>query len=619
MKKHIKHIVLALSLGMSMWSCNYLDISPEQGLDEQQVFSTLENYKAYFNNVYNGQVSSRDVNIMLGYPLYIDFNDRRFTWYSLTDMSDGGRLIRCQQIKAGALGANAEEWTTTLSRRPISTSMFRIIRVANKSIENIGMLTDAKQQEIDDLLGQAYFVRAFAHFVLCRTFGGMPYIDHSLGADDSWDMTRLSANETYRRCAADLETAYDYLVKAGKVRRDAFPGQDGHLTHSEMTLPNGVACKALRGRCLLYGASKLNNVNGKQDWIDAAEACAEALTIAQEQEYELLDFSDWSSNFYGTKYTNEAIWSYPYGPYKGNNSNLSATLAHAISNYGSGSGDCPTQNCVDLFETKWGDPIRTEQERAAAITANHYLDQDPYANRDPRFYKTILYDGCPVQGATGGVNIHYDPSTNTYPQTKLSSVNRGLGIAWGSNDTKGFSNTGYYAQKRWNGQLGSTGSSYYQSDPLIRMAELYLNYAEAVNEAYGPTGSAKGQITAIDALNMIRERAGMPNVLDRFTASADALRDRIRNERNVEFAFEGHHYYFDIRRWKIAPQTMTQPLMGMYIEKVPVSAEYPKGRKYTRQNIPSNRQSTWKEPMYYLPFPAEEANKMKNFVNNEIW
>ena len=152
------------------------------------------------------------------------------------------------------------------------------------------------------------------------------------------------------------------------------------------------------------------------------------------------------------------------------------------------------------------------------------------------------------------------------------------------------------------------------------MAELYLNSAEAANEAYGPNGSAGGlSMTALDAVNKVRNRAGMPDVLDKFTGDATLLRERIRNERCVELAFEGHHYYYDIRRWKISPQTMTQTLMGIYIEKGDVSNEYPRGRRYVRQPIPNNRQANWKNAMYYLPFPAAEANKMKNFVNNELW
>ena len=609
-------------------ACTFLDIDPETGLDENQVFSTWDNFKAYFNNVYEGRTgqsgSGDNINIKLGYPLYLDFSDRRFTWNALTDMCDGGRWLRAQQIKAGALGANVSEWTTTTSRRPISYSMFRIIRVANKCIENIDMVQNAKQIDKDDLIGQAYFVRAFAHFTLCRIFGGMPYLDKALEADDEWDMTRLSAWETYTRCAEDLDRAYDYLLAAGKVRRDAGPGSEGHLTSSDMAYPNGVAAKALKARCLLYAASELNNLHGQSDWEDAAEACAEAIRIAEENGYGMLDFSLWNSNFYGTKYTNEHIWAWNYGSGSYYQTDVwSAVFAYPQANFSKSSGECPTQNCVDLFETVWGDPLETEAERQEAIAQGHYDEQDPYSNRDPRLDLTVVHDGSVVSMCPTGINIHYDPSTGTYPMTVINSQSRQFGIAWGSMDSKstGYSNTGYYINKWWNGGYGSgTASRTEHTDPLIRMAELYLNYAEAANEAYGPDGRAGGlPMTALDAVNKVRNRAGMPDVLDKFTGSAPLLRERIRNERCVELAFEGHHYYHDIRRWMIAPQKMTATLTGMYIEKTDVSEQYPKGRIYTRRAIPQNRQSSWKDAMYYIPFPTEEANKMKNFVNNEIW
>ena len=621
MKKLILSLLLACTL--SAPGCHYLDMDPETGLDENQVFSTWDNFKAYFNNVYEGRTGQKDsgdnINIKLGYPLSVDFNTRRFTWYALTDMSDGGRWLRAQQIKAGALGANVTEWTTSTSLRPISYSMFRIIRVANKCIENIDMVQNAKQIDKDDLIGQAYFVRAFAHFTLCRVFGGMPDLDKALEADDSWDMTRLSAWETYARCAEDLDRAYDYVVAAGKVRRDALPGSEGHLTSSDMAYPNGVAAKALKARCLVYAASELNNLHGQSDWQNAAEACAAAIRIADQYGYDLVPFAEWNSNFYGTKYTNEHIWAWNYGSSKINTTTWSACFGYPVSNYTNASGDCPTQNFVDRFETLDGDPLLTETDRITAAAAGHYNEQDPSTNRDPRLDKTILHDGSIVAGCPSGVNIHYDPATGTYPTSSLNNNARTFGIAWGSNDQKGYSNTGYYVNKLWNGALG-TSAAHQHTDPLIRMAELYLNYAEAVNEAYGPNGTAGGlALTATEAVNKIRSRAGMPDVLDKFTGDALSMRERIRTERCVELAFEGHHYYHDIRRWKIAPQTMTQPLMGMYIEKTAVSAEYPRGRRYIRRAIPSNRQANWKNAMYYLPFPAEEANKMQNFVNNELW
>ncbi len=205
----------------------------------------------------------------------------------------------------------------------------------------------------------------------------MPYLDKALEADDEWDMTRLSAWETYTRCAEDLDRAYDYLLAAGKVRRDAGPGSEGHLTSSDMAYPNGVAAKALKARCLLYAASELNNLHGQSDWEDAAEACAEAIRIAEENGYGMLDFSLWNSNFYGTKYTNEHIWAWNYGSSKINTSTWSGTFAYPASNYTNGSGDCPTQNFVDRFETLDGDPLLTEADREAAAKLGHSTNRTP--------------------------------------------------------------------------------------------------------------------------------------------------------------------------------------------------------------------------------------------------
>ena len=617
MKKAIISILSTLTLSVS--GCNYLDINPEMGLDEDQVFTVWDNFKSYYYNIY-----TTPTGIHCAYPLYLDMNARRYTWYQFTDLSDAGRLLRCQQIKSGTMGENAAEFTTSTAGRAISYSMFRIIRVCNKCIENIGRVQNVKQENKDDLLGQAYFVRAYAHFTLCRIFGGMPYLDKALDENDEWDMARLTAWETYSRCAEDFDRAYECFVSAGKVRRDAAPGTEGHLTSSDMAYPNGVAAKAMKARALLYAASKLNNLHGQSDWEDAAEACGEAIRIAEEYGYDLVPGSEWSSNFWGAAYTNEHIWAWNYGSGSYYQTDVwSAVFAYPQANFSKYSGECPTQNCVDLFDTVWGDPLETEAERQEAIAQGHYDEQDPYSNRDPRLDLTVVHDGSVVSMCPTGINIHYDPSTGTYPMTVINSQSRQFGIAWGSMDSKstGYSNTGYYINKWWNGGYGSgTASRTEHTDPLIRMAELYLNYAEAVNEVSGPQGTAGGlSLTALEAVNKVRNRIGMPDVLDKFTGSASLLRERIRNERCVELAFEGHHYYHDIRRWMIAPQKMTATLTGMYIEKTDVSEQYPKGRIYTRRAIPQNRQSSWKDAMYYIPFPTEEANKMKNFVNNEIW
>jgi starch-binding outer membrane protein, SusD/RagB family len=125
-------------------------------------------------------------------------------------------------------------------------------------------------------------------------------------------------------------------------------------------------------------------------------------------------------------------------------------------------------------------------------------------------------------------------------------------------------------------------------------------------------------MSAVQAINLVRSRIGQADMQPQFTAGKEIFRERIKNERNVEMAYEGH-YYFDIRRWMDAPKAYAGPIMGVQIEKVETSDEYPTGYKYTRYQLEALRQSLWKDAMYYLPFNPEDNFKMKNFVPNEVW
>jgi hypothetical protein len=126
-------------------------------------------------------------------------------------------------------------------------------------------------------------------------------------------------------------------------------------------------------------------------------------------------------------------------------------------------------------------------------------------------------------------------------------------------------------------------------------------------------------MTAVQAINKIRNRILMPNVLPQYTASTETFRPRIKNERTIELCFEGH-YFHDIRRWM---QPYTDPNWGVDIEQVKATAPfppaYPTGFKYTRVLLPPERQTIWKDAMYYFPFPTDDMFKMKNFTPNAIW
>jgi len=473
-------------------------------------------------------------------------------------------------------------------------------------------MLQADQADIDDLIAQAHFVRAFAHFELFRIWGPMPYITKVLGPDDQWDIKRLSKYETCAAIAADMDTAVTYYTKANRMRRDnPIPGGAGHLTHADQARPNGVAAKAYKARALLYAASPLNNDKGQKAWEDAAKANWEAIETAKQFGYELLPLAKYKDNMIGVNYTNEQLWGWSAGTKAYNAGDLAGYMNGVFAGAKTGnSGECPTQNFVDKFETKWGEPLNTPAERDAAIAAKHYNDQDPYKDRDPRFYIDIIYNQASnILGWTSAKAQIYFESKNgviTYSQLLDPSY-------------AGISRTGYYTRKNWGEQSVNNKISPIYTMSLIRLGELYLNYAEAVNEAYGPNGMAPGaNLTAVQAVNIIRARVGQPDVLAKYTGNKDDFRTRIQNERNIELSFEGH-YYFDIRRWKTAPAAYAGPIMGMTIEKVPVSTTYPLGFKHTRAPLSADRQSNWKEAMYYLPFNTEDTYKMKNFVSNEVW
>jgi hypothetical protein len=612
-----KSIYLILLIFFCCTSCleDYLDKSPESGLSTEDVFTKYENFKLFFDAVYDGTSQDDpsqpttwyDFNIKTSYSLYLTNSDLRHTWESFAETADMGRMNR-HAIKQGEIEANLQ-WFTTYRVAPILNSCFKTIRISNVALNNIHMLTDVDQGTVNDFRGQAFFVRAYSHFALFRLWGRLPYIDKEIGVDDQWDMPRLSNHETLYRIASDLDSSAYYFGLAEKMRRDPGPGKQGHLNDPQQDRPNGVAAKALKGRALLYAASPLSNERDLTDWEEAAIANWEAIKIAEQYEYALLSKENYKQNFVGAKYTNEQIWAWNLGSCAYNHRVQTQLLNGVFVNNKTGpTGENPTQNMVDRFETIWGEPLCTPEERAAATVAGHYNEQDPYVNRDPRFALDIVYNTAPVPGF-GTAKIYFEMVNGVPVYGEL--LDRSYA---------GITQTGYYQAKIWGGQSVKNQISTQYTDPLIRLTELYLNYAEASNEAYGPNGKAPGaSLTAVEAINKIRDRVGMVSVQSRFTASKELFRERIKNERTVELYGEGHHFY-DIRRWKDAPRLMTEPLTGVDIEKVAVSAEYPTGYKYSRKNLPPERQVRWKsDAMYYLPFPLTEEYKMKIFEPNQRW
>lgn len=619
-----------------MTSCeDYLDKAPESGLSDEDVFSKYENFMKYFDGIYTGQTQLPqrpttpalawwDLNIKNAHPLYYCVRDQKTTWDTYTEVADAARGLSGLVFKTGSFLPYAFVYTKW-RYVPVLASMFSVIRISNMAFEKIGMLQDASRQEIDDILGQAYFIRAYANFALLRTWGPMPYITKVLGGEDIWDQERLSKYEYLLKIAADFDSAAFYFQKAGLMRRDnPVSGAPGHLTHPNMFRPNGCAALAFKGRALLYAASPLNNGGltgqpwekstgeGQLAWEKAAKANWEALQAALQNGYQLLSPADYKFNFVKASYSNEQIWGFDAGATAYNNAAKQWIINGLMSaNKTSNNPTCPTQNAVDRFETKWGDPLNTEADRQAAISLGHYNPQNPYKDRDPRFEIDIMYNTQNIPGY-GTAKIYYENVSGVPKYSEQLNT-----------DYAGRTYTGYYLAKYWGGESTKNRVNVGQTDPLIRLAELYLNYAEASNEAYGPNTQAPGaSMTAVQAINIIRGRFNHVPVQSQFTTSKEIFRVRIKNEIFVELCYEGHHWFYNTRRWMDAPQLIREGVWGMDIEKLGAGydpAQYPTGYRYTRVKLPDNKQPVWKDAMYYFAFELDDVQKMKNFIPNISW
>lgn len=628
MKKYFKIIIFSLIMALILPACleDYLDEAPDAGLTTEVVFSKYTNMLKFFDSVYDGQrvvgTTTYDFNIKTAHPLYFALR-MEYTWDGMTDMSDNGRQYESQSIKAGQMGGTIDKFAGPVSGKnmAILVSLFEVIRITNITLANIDKMQDAMQADKDDLIAQAHFIRAYAHFGLFKIWGPMPYLTKALVAGDQFDIPRLSRYETCAKIAQDFDTAYVYFRKAGIMRRDL----DFQGTSPKQFRPAGVAALALKSRALLYAASPQNNQNGISDWQDAAIATRIAIDTAKYYGYALQTAANastlkqaYKNNFMNVARTNEQLWSYYANNNNPNISNpnysIGLTTVQSMTNAvfaqqaTAMSGENPTQNFVDRFETKWGEPLNTQADRAAAAALSHYNEQDPYKDRDPRFAWGIIYNQTTEVAGYNPANIYYETINGKQVFSELLNYSAFLGVT----------RTGYYQRKTIYDSNNRVSTSYNLTDPVIRLAELYLNYAEAAANGYGgEAGIVPGAtMTAAQAVNTVRNRVGMPNLPTGLSPSV--FMARLKNERIVELCFEGQ-YFYDIRRWLDAPAAYNQTLYGMDIEKVPVSATYPKGFKYTRLPLPADRQPSWKDEMYTFPFTTEDNYKMRNFVPNPIW
>jgi starch-binding outer membrane protein, SusD/RagB family len=542
MKKYIHLILFLLAIGL--FSCEkYLEPLQEGNrlVDEQM----LEN-PSYFEGLLVKAYSALPNN-------YNNFD---------IDVASDDAVTN---LKAAAITTMATGgWTSSTNPISVWISSYEQIRHLNLFLDKYESvnwsfdprLTDAENTEkngyhLQRLKGEAHGLRAYYMAKLLQFHGGksatgellgFPIITEPLGLTDDWKLPRNTFAQCVTQIMSDLDIAIANLPDAYKdvAGQTFYNAALGALMENRM---NKNAARTLKSRVALLAASPAFSESSGVTWADAA-------TIAGDLLRDMGALDPGGKTFYNyAVYTvppriKEVIWEQA----------VVLTRSAEINNFPpslfGNARTNPTQSLVDAFPMANGQPI--------SATGSGYDPANPYAGRDPRLNDYIIYNGSSFKSTT----------INTFTGAPLDGVN--------TQETS--TRTGYYLKKFMNAGVNLTpGNLVSQSKTyiLFRMTEVLLNYAEAANEAWGPTGDPNGYgFSAQSKIRELRARAGILPVADPYLYSLTdipGLRELIKNERRIELCFEGFRFW-DIRRWDNAAFNITKPATGVLIVKDELNA-----------------------------------------------
>ena len=434
---------------------------------------------------------------------------------------------------------------------------------------------EMRMANIERWKNQARSLRAYFYSELMTRYGGVR-LAHEL-MDMDTDYRNIPRNT--------LQECIDFIVdECGQVA----PHLPAVYQASDMGRVTRGAALALKSRVLLYAASELFNnpvwaqgyerkdlislsgTDRQTRWENAAKAAGEVLWGADVAEAGYKLSGNYQSLFRSFS-DNEIVLVRRNGydnSFEKSNYPIGADQATG--------GTAPSGNLVDAYETTGG---RTFTWKDPSMAAR------PYENRDPRFAATIMpnnstFQGRPVECWEGGAD---------------------------GPDKNNASRTGYYLLKYVDPELKLLqGQSAIHSWIIIRLGEIYLNYAEAMNEAYGPDAKGIYGKSAREAVNEVRGRVGMPDVV---ADSKEEMREKIRHERRVELAFEDHRFW-DVRRWMTAPDDLNAPLKGVKVTRLSYNS-------FEYQSVEVESRS-FKRSMYFYPIPQNELN-ITGWPQNPLW
>jgi len=573
--------VLALSFGMA--SCtDYLDKTADSDVNPEMAFMNFKNFQGFVEEAYNC-IPNKESN----------FWCCTFNWGEDEIMNTGGGD---SHLTAHFDLGDYRNWynndQTYLHRgggslNPTSNDKFAhslehawyVIRKMNLGLENIDKLVNATQEEKNVIKGQLLFMRAWWHLEQMIYFGGLPYVDHVIPADGPFDLPRLSFQEAAQKAAEDFRAAAELLPD----------NWDNTAVGKETPLKNDlritkVCALGYMGKALLWAASPLNELgaqtgaskNGNtykyntQLAQQAADALGAAIVALPKSPYSLAEYkysdiynhvadksakSCYSDIFYTTGQgwrmpgTVEAIMRGPMPDINGSNWNFAKLWGPKVNNLVEHDAiiHMPTANYINYaYGMENGLPI-TDPE--SGFDPTH-----PFKNRDPRFYHDIMFDGFKFLNTTPGAADKDFQYLQLYTGGNMVPTGDPARSADGSR-------TGYFCQKlvphqcnKYDGMY-NWGGALQTYLPYMRVADIYLMYAEACTAAGGATQKGQGcNLNAVDAINILRDRVGAGHVAEKYIGDRNKFMDEVRRERACELAFEGFRWN-DLQRWLLLTES----------------------------------------------------------------
>ncbi|WP_373150360.1 RagB/SusD family nutrient uptake outer membrane protein [Bacteroides eggerthii] len=603
----------------TLTSCtDYLDRDSDSVLSEEDVFKNFNNFQGFIEVMYNVIPDIAKHNWVSS-----------FNWGEDEVITTGnGEYLMGYAIDGGNYRSYINKGDCFLDRNwSVDGDRFKkslwgggwyAIRQANLGLEALekGMLKDATQEEQNFIKGQLYFFRAWFYFQLTSYWGGLPYLESVIAPDAQFNLPRETYQENAEKMAADFQRAADLLPI------DWDNTATGSRTKGNNALrPNKIWALSYLGKTLLYAGSPLmengannNNRSYNSEYCKrAADVLGQVLNMVEsnQTQYALVDFDNYSTLFY----TKEQNWLMPGGteaimrsPTYGADSYWRQMNSYQLQAICEGDGIilCPAANYVNYFGMQNGLPLDDPN--------SHFSKSQPWKDRDPRFYNNFIYDG-----------VKMIKSPSSFKEYEYANLYEGGNCC---DDPRKTSRTGYFNYKfiplganKDDADYGYGKATHFHLS-WLRLAEVYLLYAEAVAQGYGSANSNSATFpkSAVYAVNVIRERAGVDPVADSYTNDLEKFMSEVRRERAVELAFEGHRFH-DLRRWKLLTE---YPYNIKTMQKFDRAEAFdpeadPKERKVVnfREEIVTQRKLSSKH--YWLPFKTEDVTIYPEFYQNPGW